>query len=65
MITVFMPTSPVIDAARNQSQSALPDAPVVPESPRRPLAVRHAAARLLAAAAVRIDPAVRPVLLGS
>jgi len=62
---MFMPTSPVIDAARNQSQSALPDAPVVAETSRRRFVVRHAAARLLAAAAVRIDPAVRPVLLES
>jgi hypothetical protein len=62
---MFMPTSPVVDAARNQSQSALPDAPVVAEVPRRPLVVRHAVARLLAVAAVRIDPAVRPVLLES
>ncbi|GAB2596488.1 hypothetical protein [Kribbella endophytica] len=62
---MFMPTSPVIDAARNQSRSALPDAPVVFETPRRRPVVRHAAARFLAAVAVRIDPAVRPVLLES
>ncbi|WP_432941216.1 hypothetical protein ACQPXM_33150 [Kribbella sp. CA-253562] len=66
MITMFMPTSPVIDAARRQSRSALPDAPVVPHTPRdprRPSVVRRSAARVLAAAAVRLDPTQRPAAL--
>jgi hypothetical protein len=66
VIIMFMPISPAVDAARQQSQSALPDAPVVPHTPReprRPSVVRRSAARLLAAAAVRLDPTQRPAAL--
>jgi hypothetical protein len=60
VITVFIPVSPVIDAARREAQSALPHAPIVDDEPvpRRSgnHMLRGAAARLLSAAAARIEP---------
>jgi hypothetical protein len=63
-MTMFVPGSVAVSAARDQAQSALPHAPVVPDKPvarshARSRAVRGSAARLLLAAAVRIDSSVR------
>lgn len=49
-----------VEASRTLSRSALPDAPVVPDLPRRRPVVRASAARALRWAAEYLEPAPRP-----
>ncbi|GAA1593127.1 hypothetical protein GCM10009789_53950 [Kribbella sancticallisti] len=58
---MFIPSSAVVDAVTSTARSALPDAPIVPNEQSNRLAhrshaLRGSIARLLSAAAVRIDP---------
>lgn len=65
-MSIFIPGNTVVENSRALTQSALPDAPVVPDEPRRSFGLRlrlsaalRAVARQELKLAERIDPAPR------